>query len=420
MTRIGTWLVVLLLTLWVSTGTVSAHANLTGTDPKDGAVLDESPEQIVLDFNEFLEREAVDLEILDGNGVSVTPVEIRIARDNAKRMLTDVPPLKEGTYTVRWSVLSEDGHPVTDSFRFSVGKETSEAVPVSPIKNQLANSVEPILLVLRFLAESILLIAGGFLWFSCWAGKRGFPDLVSSLSKLRIAGLILLATITAAELLAYLTYLPNSISASLLRAGDWSALKQIPFAVVLVIQLGLLALLALPQMQKSWYLGLWAMLVASFAFSGHAWGVEPVWLALLFRILHLLALALWLGAMSWLVVALMRESRVNQPINRAALRPFFVKVVFAASAMTVLSGIVMTNIQTDWWILTAKAGLWSTLLLGKIGLVLAMLGLALRQTLQWRKNSRLLSPCLLQWEWIAGVLVLAAGVWLSQIKYPLP
>lgn len=109
-----------------------AHADLTRSDPADGATLDRAPERITLEFSEDLLPETVRIVAMVTGGDPL-PVPEPTVEDNVARMAwpVDAPG---GAYTVSYRVVSQDGHPITGSISFSYagsGAAASSAPPTA-------------------------------------------------------------------------------------------------------------------------------------------------------------------------------------------------------------------------------------------------------------------------------------------------
>jgi methionine-rich copper-binding protein CopC len=97
-----------------------AHALLVRTSPPKRAVLRDPPKQVELWFNERLEPAYSSASLSTQSGSPVSVVRTNIEGNDLKRLSIDLPPLPPGSYTVRFRVLSVDGHVAEDSFAFSV------------------------------------------------------------------------------------------------------------------------------------------------------------------------------------------------------------------------------------------------------------------------------------------------------------
>jgi copper resistance protein C len=95
-----------------------AHAQLVRTAPPKRAVLRDAPKQIQLWFNERLEPAYATIKVTRENA----PVSIgkQAVDADGKRLSVQLGEPASGSYTVRFRVLSVDGHVVEDSFTFSV------------------------------------------------------------------------------------------------------------------------------------------------------------------------------------------------------------------------------------------------------------------------------------------------------------
>ncbi|KQZ89070.1 hypothetical protein ASD62_06885 [Phycicoccus sp. Root563] len=106
-----------------------AHARVRSTVPAAGATLTTAPQEVVLTFNEppIGVGAVVRVEAPDGRVVSVGAV--RVVDDEVHQTLAD--GLARGAYHVAWRVTSDDGHPVSDEFAFTVagGGAASSSAP---------------------------------------------------------------------------------------------------------------------------------------------------------------------------------------------------------------------------------------------------------------------------------------------------
>ena len=108
--------IVALLTVLAPAQLASAHAILLTSEPAPSAVLDESPTEIALFFNEFVDTVFGKIRILDSAGNVLQTV--KPIRDATSKSIVRAPilPLEPGTYVVVWRVASDDSHPVQGSF----------------------------------------------------------------------------------------------------------------------------------------------------------------------------------------------------------------------------------------------------------------------------------------------------------------
>lgn len=117
-------IVLTILTMTMMTGITvppaHAHSKLVKSEPPQRAVLSKSPEHVRLWFNEEIEGDYATLVVLDAAKHPVTDFKPHVAQDDAKSIVLPLPELQPGKYSVKFRVLSVDGHVVESSFDFVV------------------------------------------------------------------------------------------------------------------------------------------------------------------------------------------------------------------------------------------------------------------------------------------------------------
>ncbi len=112
--------------LGVSATSAFAHSMLVKAEPPRRAVLTKSPSQVRLWFNEKIEGDYASLVVLDGKKQPITDLKPTLAPDDQKSIVLPLPELAPGKYSVKFRVLSVDGHVVESSFDFTVKGETQK------------------------------------------------------------------------------------------------------------------------------------------------------------------------------------------------------------------------------------------------------------------------------------------------------
>ncbi|TFH08780.1 MAG: copper resistance protein CopC [Nitrosomonadales bacterium] len=112
--------IVLVLSMWAHATPVLAHAQLIKAEPARRAVLNKAPTQVRLWFNEEIEGAYTSLSVLDANKTPVTDAKPHVVSDDPKSVVLPLPDLKPGKYSVKFRVLSVDGHVVDSSFDYTV------------------------------------------------------------------------------------------------------------------------------------------------------------------------------------------------------------------------------------------------------------------------------------------------------------
>gem|GEM_PF-402494 len=391
-----------------------AHSGLIEMNPAENSITDQVPEELTLHFNEPVDVNLAQVFLYDWNGKPVFAGKPD-GKERSAVLKYSIPSLKEGTYTVKWNIVSLDGHPVQGSYTFSIGEETAGGG-----QSVSESSSTPItLIVARTIAQGLIMLAGGLFLFSIYAEKKRFPNLNALLTKKRFVVIPLLLILAIAELAAYGLSLPTGMPQTII-SGGWQLLREFPFILMVLGELAVLLLLLIPGMLAGWYISLWIVLAALPAFGGHIWGIHNPLLALLPRIVHQLSISIWLGALLYVILLLIYNKRSEKGISFKAFRPFFFKTVLSASILVILSGLMMTYMQTGFRALFKGWVTWNSLLSAKVILTFVMLAFAIYQTLKWRKTGVFQTIRLVRLEWIVGLIIIVIGVWMSQIAYPVP
>lgn len=118
-----------------------AHAQLIGSDPRDGADLAAAPAFIRLTFSESLVDGAVAVVAVDSTGAAVTLPDPRV--DGPVVEVTWPPSAVGDTFTISYRVVSVDGHPITGQIGFSVAAPPSPSPTSSPTASPTVSPTPP-------------------------------------------------------------------------------------------------------------------------------------------------------------------------------------------------------------------------------------------------------------------------------------
>ena len=121
MTRRGWRLAAIALVAMLAPGGACAHAFLIKSSPARRASLAQSPSRVELWFNERIEPAYSTVSVWDTGNARVDREDVAVAAADQKLLTVSLQPLRPGAYTVRFRVLSVDGHVVESSFPFTVG-----------------------------------------------------------------------------------------------------------------------------------------------------------------------------------------------------------------------------------------------------------------------------------------------------------
>ncbi|MEU9973744.1 copper resistance protein CopC [Streptomyces sp. NPDC051014] len=376
--------------LLAGAGPASAHAALTGSDPAQGVVVPKAPDQVSLTFSENVSTNDDSIRVLDPQGKRVD-----LGKPNNLTGTSYGVQLKsglgKGTYTVAWQVVSADSHPVAGAYTFSVGAPSATVASVGD-QNAGGGAVGWLYGFGRYMSYAgyIVLVGGAAFVLACWQRGAG----VQALQRLVVGGWL---TLTAATLWLLLLRGSYTTSGSLGDIVDLDLLGQVlqtKTGAALVSRLLLLAAAALfiavlfgtydkreegaDKRDLTFGLAIGgtvvaAGLAASWAMAEHAsTGLQPG-IAMPVDVLHLLAVATWLGGLAALLVALYRAP-AHIPVDSTAVRRFS-RVAFGSVVALVATGVYQSWRQLGSWSAFTDTG-YGQLLLVKIALVALLVGIA--------------------------------------------
>lgn len=95
----------------------AAHDSLVASDPTADAVLGSAPSDVSLTFSGELLDVGATVMVVDSAGTDHAGAPVV----DGPRLTTPLGALPDGSYTVRWRVVSSDGHPISGIIPFVVG-----------------------------------------------------------------------------------------------------------------------------------------------------------------------------------------------------------------------------------------------------------------------------------------------------------
>lgn len=345
-----------------------AHAQLEGTVPLRGAVVKHEPPAVIFRFDEPVEGNFGAVRVYDANGSRVDEGDAFHPNGEGPRLGVHLKPgLPDGSYTATYRVISADGHIVSSGFVFSIGKagktpkETvseltagSGSGPVTETAFGFARGLQYVAIALAVGGLAFLLLA----WLPGLAlvgGKGERWSLASAAFAKRLRRVALLAAALGAVSAAAGVVLEGAEAAGV---SGFSALKETilretletkfgtiwGLAVLVWLAFGLLAAVLLLRPSGSRSLG-WgpalllalplAYLVLVPALAGHGSTQSPVALNFPVNVIHVTAMAVWLGGLATLLFVAPRGTRELEPGDRGRL---------LAAALSRFSGVALISV----------------------------------------------------------------------------
>ncbi|MEU0043491.1 copper resistance CopC/CopD family protein [Streptomyces werraensis] len=346
---LGTLLVLLL----AGAAPAGAHAALRASDPEDGSVVRTAPTHITLTFTESVGLLEDSFRIYGPDNRRVHMEEPEHAAGAADTARAALPRgLDEGTYTVAWRVVSADSHPVSGAFTFSVGKPspTPPAAPQDHAEHPVTKSLYDTGRYLAYIAAALLIGTAAF------AALCRPPDTGPLRAPLLFGWWTLLVT-TAGLLVLRAPYEKGASPSTALDVSTFpDTLSGRPgMALLARVLLLLTAALLLPVLRRRTPRTrvtaggiLSVSLALTWASAEHASAGIQVPVAMTSSVLHLLAMAAWLGGLTALLLTLHRAK--TPPPHDTVAR-------FSRLAFTSVTVLVVTGAYQSW----RGLGSWSAL-----------------------------------------------------------
>ena len=368
-------LLLALLTGWllagvVTAGPASAHASLVSTDPGEGARVEQVPSTVTLQFSEGVSLGAGYARVLGSGGERVDAGTASV--DGSVLTIPLRTGLPDDGYLVSYRVISADSHPIAGAYSFVVGD--GDLVPAGAAGD--GDTTDPVvggaLPLTRWVGFAGLALAVGVpvLALLCWPGGWASPRL----RRMATWGAVAVAVGALGSFLFQGPYAAASgagsvFDPSLLTATAGSEAGRALLARI-VLAFGLVAVLRpvwcrgeVPSIGRVVVAGaLAAGVVLSTAAIGHP--VAGPWpgLAIAVTVVHVAAMAVWLGGLAGLLAAVLRPDVPADDL--AAVVPRWSRLAFVAVAALVVSGTVQAVREVEsptalfatayGWVLVAK------------------------------------------------------------------
>jgi copper transport protein len=372
----------------IAPASAAAHATLIGTTPADGAVLDRAPQSVHVQFDDPVHVASGNAAVSNATNSSVLGGAPRTV--GHALLIPLRTGLADGSYSVRWSIVSDDGHREQGVLAFAVGNGNASPHSVLGASAPLSWSN----LVLRTLFFFGVLAAAGATVFGLLT--RG---VLGDRIRAPLAHLLFFALLAA--------FLGGSGMIHGAPPGTRFVLV-VKVAITIALVGGAAAALAPTIPMLLFVAGACSLgLLAAPVLAGHALDRgQPRVLTPLVDGAHIASAAVWLGGLLSLVYVLPRASDEGSA-RAAAVRRFSSSALIAVIVLG-LSG--LTRALTE---LSAVHQLWTTsygqTLLVKTALFLPLLGLGwLNRTILIGAFARLRRSAFAEIALLAGVVIAVA------------
>ena len=411
-------------------GRASAHATLTSSIPAAGETTDRVPRTVTLVFDGPVTTERGSVEVYDPRGRRVdqgAPYVDRAAGPNSATV--KVRDAGRGTYTVSYSVLSNDGHVVSGSFVYHAVEQSGSGAAVVPddgprlLGSGLSTFGRWVALMGSFVAGGVLVsalfvtrgAAGADGVRAPWSGGlRSSRRLLVPAAAVTLfgAGIALLGR--AVELsgqgpLTAAGEVPGIVGGSW--TGTVAGLRVLVALVLLVAVAGPVLLEKVPWLAA---IGILATLTLP-SLGGHATTASAPALAVVVDAVHVLAAAAWVGGLAVLVLTWADDG--PPPVGDRARA--YSRMALVAAPLAVVTGLARGWWTTQsWQALTGTSG--GKLLVAKVVgvVVMGVLGWFHRSWLADRARSLGGLLASMRTELLVGAAVLAVTAVLVDTRPP--
>jgi copper transport protein len=353
-----------------------AHASLKATDPADGQVLDDAPEEVSLTFNEPVTSAPGALRVYNKQGDRVDTGEQEQTGDDTVTVRLR-PDIGSGSYVATFRVTSADGHVIRGAYVFSV--QTVEPVSDDTLEAIFAGGSDTAINVVAGIARGIgyvgaLLLGGAVAWRLAVGRQRRDEQVAARRWATRGAVMAAVAALVAIPAQAMLTS-----GLGLAALGSSGVLVETVGSSVGVGALArfgaaVLVLVFLPMGRSGTDLTVLATLgvLGSFLIDGHTRTVSPAALMYVADAAHILAAAAWFGGIVLLVTMLRRRRVDDDPVGAAdVIARFSGLATWALVLVTVAGGAMAWALVRQPRALTSTDYGWT--LIAKVVLVVVVI-----------------------------------------------
>jgi len=364
MRRLALYTLAALLLAALSCASAFAHAHLVQSAPGDGDLLKVAPPSVELVFNEPIDITAA--AHVDPQGVVA---QLRKPQGVGARVTLPLPEgLGQGSHLVSYRVISEDGHSVSGSLVFSIGRASGGDGGAGPETTIALSALSGPLVAIRFLLLASLLFG---------VGASLFAAFLAPLGKWRSAALAALALGALGAVLAIGLQGADAHGQGLAALNDranWRSGLRLPqgmgsLLALVAVACAVLALLLRARAARILALAGLVFLALGLTFTSHARLWRPEALTQGAVTVHVMAAIVWAGSLAPLLWASRRD---DFPLALSRFSGFAAPVYGLLLASG--AGLAATQLFAPHGLLDTA---WGLVLAVKLGLVLVASSLAL-------------------------------------------
>jgi copper transport protein len=421
-------LVILSLFLFLFPSISSAHAYIKKSTPLENETVEKVPTKVTIKFDESIQPSFNSIKVFDSEGNRVDKKNGRIDPKQPFILKSDLKKnLPNGSYRIKWKVVSSDGHPVEGVIPFQIGEKGQDATAIENETKGYTPKAD--LIIIRWLQYLSNACYVGLIFFymvilpkelreTGLVDKR-FRKLISSglilLFIIILLGLPLQATIESG--LPWSEVFTFSTFENMLMNTNYGQSWLIQIAILLTLTL-LTSFIGLAESTKRIILWacfcLGAAMVLTKAVTSHAAGQTNQVLATAMDFLHLLAASIWIGSLIGFVGLLSFRKKPE-------LKQEYLKMVKSFSKWGILLVLILTltGLYGSFLYIPNFSALFQTnygqVLLCKVSLFLLMLILAAVNFIKGKRGTAEGLRATLKGELLLGLIILVLSVVLTNL-----
>lgn len=366
----------------------AAHAGLESSLPAASSVLEQAPDNIVLDFDEPIEASTASIVLFDQSGGEVALGAVEGATGDTSIALAAMPDLAAGTYAVVWRVTSIDGHVIDGAFSFRIGTGTGSGADADALLAQVRSGTtsDPVIgrlagmwRLLGFVGL-VMLVGSGLLLLTAGEVISAAP-----VRRFLVVAWTVLAAGTAASFALHGALSVGGGLGDAFSPSTWALIDGTQTGRALLVRLLVVVVLGgalvLHRFRGSgWWrattIAAGVALLVTYPAAGHAASRTPATLWMAVDVVHLGGVVLWLGGVA--LAAVGGRVWLRDPAGEPVVRRFS-RIATVAVPVIVATGVVQAiELSGGWNELTDTT--WGRVLFVKVAavVVLVVLGGASR------------------------------------------
>ena len=423
----------------------SAHSHMIESNPSENEILHTVPLNISVTFNAPIQASFYSLEVYNRGGKRVDADKSVLKENKLENKLPD--NLENGTYTVKWKIVSNDGHPTEGALSFQIEVEPLKkertinekqiveekkeaAIEVKqPANINIASKDETGVwqtLIQGIFYLSLSLYIGVLFFYLKLLPKNYFSQMDVKSHKLLCFAYVGLIFSIVLSLPLQVLNISETISLSSISKILSSTIFGTAWIVAMLLVILLLMTTYLMKTTRvklfttlSFILLLALMLIKSFI--GHPMIVSVQAAAVAMNFMHLLAMSLWLGG---LLTILILFPKILKSINSAERSNLYWQVLqsFSSWAILFVSVLLASGVLSSLLHIDSVSSLVSTrygqVLLAKVGLMFIMILFGVYHFFKTKQKKSQLKRSI--WiEFSLGLIVLILAGILTHLPTPL-